>query len=90
MSFLIVPVELFHSLLSHTDTIDNPENTNGVSIENSHKHCLLLKTEFREFLLAVQLNQLKIDLKPGFLAICYVNPLLSIGYSCNEQRGPPA
>jgi len=90
LSFVIVPVEFIHSLYNHTDTTDNFENNQPTSFDNNHNHCLLLKIEFREFLVTSKILVAQVELIKGFLNNCYQSPFLSYNYSFKEQRGPPA
>jgi len=90
LSFVMVPVEYIHSLYNHTDTADCYENNQTPALDNSHHHCLILKIEFREFLINSKLQVLQVNLSQGFLSNYYISPFLSYNYSYQEQRGPPA
>jgi hypothetical protein len=89
MSFVIVPVEYIHALYDHEDTEDSFEYAHAATLENSHLHCLLLKTEFREFISdpQPQLNNERIVLCT--VEPTYQNPVILFPFLSKEQRGPP-
>jgi hypothetical protein len=90
MGIVIVPVEYVHMLYHHTDTKDSYTYSYPANFENSHIHCLILKTEFSQFLLTHKFQLTWFEVKQGFTVNRYQNPLLSYTFSDKEQRGPPA
>ena len=90
MSLVVVPVEYIHALYNHNDTEDSYEFSQGTTIENSHLHCLILKTEFREFTFDVNplLSQYQIVLCT--IDPTYQSPNILYPFLSKEQRGPPA
>lgn len=89
MTIVIVPVEYVHALYNHHDTEDVFESGAASALEQSHTHCILLKTEFRE--LYFDQNQIlaSVGFHLGTYYFIYQNPLLPVVNSPKEQRGPP-
>ncbi|HEY4788317.1 MAG TPA: hypothetical protein VIH57_19825 [Bacteroidales bacterium] len=89
MSLVTIPVEYIHALYHHQDSIDNLKKDQAQTLEQSHLHCLILKTEFARFLASAKLQPAPIKVTRLLLSAYYCNPLVTDSYSRREQRGPP-
>jgi len=89
MTIVIVPVDYIHSLYNHNDTEDTFEFTHSTAIETSHIHCVILKTEFREFYNNDYQQLVSEEFYLGSIDFIYQNPSLANISSPKEQRGPP-
>lgn len=89
MTVVIVPVEYVHALYNHHDTEDVFEFGAAPALEQSHTHCILLKTEFRELYFDQNQPLTSVFFYLGSYYFIYQNPLLSVVSSPKTQRGPP-
>lgn len=89
MTIVIMPVEYVHALYNHHDTEDVFEFGALPALEQSHTHCILLKTEFRDLYFDQNQPLTSVSFHLGIYYFIYQNPLLSVVNSPKEQRGPP-
>lgn len=87
VSLIIVPVELFHDLYGHEDTVCLPHNNK--TIESKHHHCDILKYHAPSF---IENSSIKYSDKPFDFTIKSATEysyIFSRVFSTFLLRGPP-